>query len=165
MNFFFKMFDYLLEGTLLEHEFYIAGYIIIVISTAIIYHKFNFKWWTAFIPVLSTMTLLKIAKFSRKWVLLIVLNYLLLLLPREQIHSLVVGEAAYIMYLRVFFITLEGGLLIWAYAKLGERYNKNVLTALLIFLIPFIVLPYLASIKPIQVDESIKHPVWTSFFK
>ena len=96
----------------------------------------------------------------------------MLLLPRGEIQSWVVGEAAwvvgeavYIMYLRVFFITLEGGLFILIYAKLGERYNKNVLTALLTFLIPFIVLPYLASLKPIQIAESIDHPTWTGFFK
>jgi len=66
MNFFFKLFDYIIEGTLLDRELFIIGYIIIVISTAIIFHKFKLKWWTAFIPVLSTMTVLKIAKFSWK---------------------------------------------------------------------------------------------------
>ena len=68
MNFFFKMFDYLLEGSLLEHEIYIVGYIIIMVSTAVIFYRFNMKWWTAFIPVLSTMTVLKIVKFNWKWV-------------------------------------------------------------------------------------------------
>lgn len=156
MNIFSNLLFYLLIAESYENMYlYLAQLVVVTVSTAIVYHKLNKPWWAAFIPIYSEIILLKIARMKLRYVILVMINYLVYFVPVEYV---VLWQVSFLFQMGEF------GIHLWAYAALSERFNRGILLPFLALFVPWLVFPIFAFSQPREYEDREEHYKWNQYF-